>query len=413
MKPDFPVSPLAPDAFPELPEVKGVQLLTGSLGLYGERDDFFVAAFPDGASAAGVFTTSSTASADVKWCREALRKSKGQARGLVVNSGNSNAFTGLAGLAKNNSTVAKVSGLLDCASHEVFLAATGVIGEPMPADQLSDGVASVWNELGQADFKAAAHAFMTTDTFAKAAATEVEIEGGPVSIVGIAKGSGMIAPNMATMLAYVFTDANIAPEVLQEMLSSQVDETFNCITVDGDTSTSDTVMVFATGASGGPLIDRVDHPDLLNFAPALKSILMELSHLVVRDGEGASKFIEITVESASTPAAARRIAASVANSPLVKTALTAGDANWGRIIMAIGKSGEHIDIHELSLSIGPEMVAVNGMRAPDYSEEAATRACSGDEIFIHIDIGMGNGRATIWTCDLTHGYIDINGAYRS
>ena len=409
----FKRSPLAPTHTPDLPAIAGVEIISGSMGLYGQRDDFFIAHFPAGASAAGVFTTSATASADVLWCRKSLSESQGVAHALVVNAGNSNAFTGRAGEAKNAATVAAASRLAGCQPSQVFLAATGVIGVPMRAEQLAEGVEDRWPDLGKGAIADAARAFMTTDTFMKTACTTASMTVGQVQIAGIAKGSGMIAPNMATMLSYVFTDANIAPSVLQALVADYADQTFNCITVDGDTSTSDSLMVFATGAVGGPQITSLDDPDLAGFAAALKSVLKDLALQIVRDGEGATKLIEITVTGAKSDKAAKTIAASIANSPLVKTALAASDANWGRIVMAVGKAGEAIDPDSLSIRFGDVEVARKGMRAPDYSEEAASAECARQEISILVDVGVGEGKATVWTCDLTHAYVDINGAYRT
>ena len=409
----FKRSPLAPQSFPDLPAIGGVNIATGSLGLYGDREDFFAIHFPEGASAAGVFTRSSTASADVKWCRKCLAEGDGVAHALVVNAGNSNAFTGRAGVVKNEATIAMVEKLADCPAKHVFIAATGVIGVPMEPDQLANGLNARWSQLGTASLQDAAEAFMTTDTFSKGAAAETEIDGGLVKIAGIAKGSGMIAPNMATMLSYVFTDADIAPGVLQELLARHTETTFNSITVDGDTSTSDTLMLFATGAAGGPRIDDVDDPRLGSFSAALKEVMRDLALQIVRDGEGATKLVEIEVTGARTDKAAKTIGAAIANSPLVKTALAASDANWGRIVMAVGKSGEEIDADKLLIRFGDVEVARAGMRSPIYSEDAASAECAKDEIFIHVDVGVGNGDATVWTCDLTHAYVDINGSYRT
>ncbi len=406
-------SPLAPAAFPALPDIKGVTYAVGSMGMYGERNDVFVARFDKPAAAAGVFTRSLTRSADVDWCRTALENSEGRARVLVVNAGNSNAFTGAAGLAKNKATVEAATQLSGCSENEVYLAATGVIGQPIkPLSRVADKMKDIWPTLGEARIEDAAKAFMTTDTFAKGSCASAEIDGDIIQIAGITKGSGMIAPNMATMLAYVFTDAAITPEVLQSLVSKHVETTFNSITVDSDTSTSDTLMVFATGATG-PLIETVSDPRLEGFSLALKAVLKDLALQIVRDGEGASKLIEVTVIGAQTEIVAKTIAASVANSPLVKTALAASDANWGRIVMAAGKAGVPVDRDQLSIRFGDVDVARDGEVVPDYSEEAASAECAKEEIRIEIGVGQGLGRATVWTCDLTHGYVEINGAYRS
>ncbi len=412
---DLPVSPLAPKQFPQLPQVAGVELTTYALGLYAgtTRDDLLVVRFPQGAAAGGVFTTSTTRSADVDWCRNALKAGGGRARALVVNAGNSNAFTGAAGIEKNRATVAAVVSLDGCDQNEVFLAATGVIGEPLPAERVASGVTSAWPALGPPDWSKAANAIRTTDTFAKAAGATVEIAGTEVNIVGFAKGSGMIQPNMATTLNYVFTDAPLAPKAVQALIARFCDVTYNCITVDSDTSTSDTLMLFATGAAGGEEIADPDEPRLEAFRAALHGVLEDLAIQIVRDGEGARHLIEITVEGAKDDRSARAIAASIANSPLVKTALAAADANWGRVVMAIGKAGEPVERDRLAIWFGDHQVARDGARASDYSEAAATRAVSGETISLRADVGVGDGRAKVWTCDLTEGYVKINGAYRS
>ncbi|MBI1359122.1 MAG: bifunctional glutamate N-acetyltransferase/amino-acid acetyltransferase ArgJ [Alphaproteobacteria bacterium] len=393
-----------------------MQIATYGLGLYKgtARDDLLVVHFPQGASAGGVFTTSQTRSADVDWCRESLAAGKGRARALVVNAGNSNAFTGAAGIAKNRSTVAAVRELAKCDAHEVFLAATGVIGEPLPDNFVANGVAKAWPSLAAPDWSRAANAIRTTDTFAKAAGETVDLNRRNVSIAGFAKGSGMIQPNMATTLNYVFTDAALGPNAVQALIARYCDLTYNCITVDGDTSTSDTLMLFATGAAGGEPIDDPDDPRLAGFCEGLHRVLKDLALQIVRDGEGATKLIEIEVGGAVSDVSAKAIAASVANSPLVKTALAAGDANWGRVVMAVGKAGEPIERDRMTIHFGDHLVARDGGRAPDYSEARATAAVKGPEIRIRIDAGVGGaGRATVWTCDLTDGYVKINGAYRS
>jgi glutamate N-acetyltransferase/amino-acid N-acetyltransferase len=393
-------------------------LATHSLGLYKgrTRDDLLVVHFPAGANAGGVFTRSATRSADVDWCREALASAGGRARALVVNAGNSNAFTGAAGIAKNRSTVAAVRQLTDCPPHEVFLAATGVIGEPLPDNFVANGLARAWPALQpaiQSAWERAANAIRTTDTFAKAAGETVTLNRRHVAIAGFAKGSGMIQPNMATTLNYVFTDAALGPMAVQTLIARHCDLTYNCITVDGDTSTSDTLMLFATGAAGGEPIDDPDDPRLADFSAALHRVLKDLALQIVRDGEGATKLIEIQVSGAASDLSAKTIAASVANSPLVKTALAAGDANWGRVVMAVGKAGEPIERDRLTIHFGDHLVARDGARAPDYSEARATAAVKGPEIVIRIDAGVGRGHARVWTCDLTDGYVKINGAYRS
>jgi len=412
---DLPVSPLAPERFPVMPKVGGMQATTHSLGLYkgATRDDLLVVHFANGASAGGVFTTSQTRSDDVDWGRAALKAGGGKARVLVVNTGNSNAFTGAAGIAKNRATIASASKMAGCTAHEVFVSATGVIGEPLDPAIVSGGVEKVWSSLADPDWSRIANAIRTTDTFAKAGGEIANLNRRNVAIAGIAKGSGMIMPNMATTLNYVFTDAALTPRVCQALISRYCDLTYNCITVDGDTSTSDTLLLFATGAAGGEPIDNPDDPRLADFSEALHRVLKDLALQIVRDGEGATKIIEITVTGAASEKSAKTIAASIANSPLVKTALAAGDANWGRVVMAIGKAGEPVERDRLSMWFADHMVAKDGARAPDYSETVATKAVAGPEIFIRADVGVGSAKATVWTCDLTDGYVRINGAYRS
>ncbi len=412
---DLPVSPLAPAHFPHMPKVGGVHFASYGLGLYkgASRNDLLVAHFPQGASVGGVFTTSLTRSADVDWCREALGAGGGRAHVLVVNAGNSNAFTGAAGVAKNAETVKTAAALAGCAPHEVYLSATGVIGEPLPPRRVADGVEAAWPGLAEPDWERAANTIRTTDTYAKAAGEVADLNRRNVAIAGFCKGSGMIAPNMATMLCYVFTDANLGPRAVQGLLSRYVATTFNCITVDGDTSTSDTLLLFATGAAGGEPIDDPDDPRLEDFAAALERVLLDLAIQVVADGEGASKLVEIEVTGAVSSKSAHAIGASIANSPLVKTALAAGDANWGRVVMAVGKAGEPIDRDRLEIRFGDHLVASQGARASTYSEAEATRAVQGPKILIRVDVGVGSGAARLWTCDLTDGYVRINGAYRS
>ena len=411
-------SPFAPAGFPYLPRVRGLQAATASRGFYAghgpARDDVFMFAFDEGTVAAGVFTRSVTASADVDWCREALAAGEGQARALIVNAGNSNAFTGRAGVEKNDATLAALTDTLGVARETCFMAATGVIGEPLPdANYIGTIVPELASHAGPPDWQACARSFMTTDTYPKGAGSVVDLEGVEVHISAIAKGSGMIAPNMATLLAYVFTDIAISPELLDLILREAVEGTLNAITVDGDTSTSDTCMVFATGGSGAPLMDSKDDPRFIPFKSRLTDVLRNLAHQIVRDGEGASKFITIEVQGAVDNNSAKTIACTIANSPLVKTALAASDANWGRIVMAVGKSMEPIDMNNLAIWFGDHRVAEAGGRAPDYDEDRASAICSEAEIIIKVDVGMAAGQATVWTCDLTHGYVDINGAYRT
>ncbi|MEL7232183.1 MAG: bifunctional glutamate N-acetyltransferase/amino-acid acetyltransferase ArgJ, partial [Pseudomonadota bacterium] len=402
----------------DLPQVKGVKAATASRGFYAgrgiERDDVFLFHFDKGTVCAGVFTRSSTASADVQWCREALQSGSGQARALVVNSGNSNAFTGPKGKDKNDQTIIAMVESLSVSPDQCFLAATGVIGEPLPdPNYVGSIVPETADNLKAPDWEACARAFMTTDTYPKGASATCEIEGKTITLTGIAKGSGMIAPNMATMLAYVFTDAAISQPVLDKLLNDAVKTSFNAITVDSDTSTSDTLMVFATGQSGAPMIATNDDPNLQAFADALNQICLDLAHQIVKDGEGASKFITVQIEGAPDEDTARRLAADIANSPLVKTALAAGDANWGRVIMALGKSGLPIDQNALKIWFGDTLVAEQGARADSYDEAAASAECAKSEITIRASVGDGSGTATLYTCDLTHAYVDINGAYRT
>ena len=412
------VSPLAPSRFPDLPNVKGVRCAAASRGFYKsrglERDDVFLFAFDEGTSAAGVFTRSSTRSVDIDWCREALVAGQGHGRALVANSGNSNAFTGLKGKDKNTATLNAMCSALDVPIETCFLAATGVIGEPLAdPNYVGSIVPDLASRLCAPNWEAAARAFMTTDTFPKGAGRTLTLDGAEINIAGIAKGSGMIQPNMATMLAYVFTDAAIAPALLDTLLRRHVDTTFNAITVDSDTSTSDTLMVFATGASGAAMISSEDDPRLAQLSDALHAVLEDLAHQIVRDGEGATKFIEITVEGAKSTASAKTIACSIANSPLVKTALAASDANWGRVVMAIGKTDEPLDRDALDIWFGDHQVAEKGGRATGYDEAVASAICAREHIKLRANVGVGTESATVWTCDLTHGYVEINGAYRT
>jgi glutamate N-acetyltransferase / amino-acid N-acetyltransferase len=412
-KSGHPRSPLAPKSSPHLPPLAGVRLATGEAGVrYRDRTDVLLAVFAPETQVAGVFTTSKTASAPVEWCR-ALTKA-GQARALVVNSGNANAFTGKAGMAAVRDVADMASASIGCAPKDVFMASTGVIGEPLPAERITRILGQL-AQAGSADgWREAADAIMTTDTYPKLATASAEIDGHKVTINGIAKGSGMIAPDMATMLAFVFTDARLPAPVLQELLSAGVRNSFNSITVDSDTSTSDTLLLFATGKGAHhPSISKANDKRLAEFRRKLDDLLLDLALQVVRDGEGAQKLIRVDVTGAESDQSARRIALSIANSPLVKTAIAGGDANWGRVVMAVGKAGEAADRDRLKIDFGGEVVAEKGERAAGYDEKAATRAVSGREVAIGVDVGLGRGRARIWTCDLTEGYIRINGAYRS
>ncbi len=411
-------SSFAPSCFPDLPIVNGVSAATCSRGFYAgrdlERDDVFLFTFDHGTRCAGVFTRSTTASADVRWCREALVSGGGYARALVVNSGNSNAFTGPKGVLKNQATLEAMTRALKVPKEHCFLAATGVIGEPLPdPNYVGSAVPGMVEQLASPNWQACARAFMTTDTYAKGAVRTCEIDGVTITLTGIAKGSGMIAPNMATMLAYIFTDAGIAPDLLDQSLRTATQPSFNAITVDSDTSTSDTLMVFATGASDAAMMTDSTDPRLVTFQKALSDICLDLALQVVKDGEGASKFITISVAGAVSDASARIIAADIANSPLVKTALAANDANWGRIVMAAGKSGEPVDLAALAIWFGSVKVAEQGGRSPSYDEAAASAVCARPEIDIRVKVGHGAGQARVYTCDLTHAYIDINGAYRT
>lgn len=407
------ISPLAPKSFVRLPPLAGVRLATGAAGVrYPDRTDVLLAIFAPETQVAGVFTKSKTASAPVEWCRE--KATHGVARALVVNSGNANAFTGRAGRAAVKDIADIAAAAVGCHANEVFLASTGVIGEPLPAERITKILADL-AEAGSADgWRDAAEAIMTTDTFPKLATATAEIDGHRVTLNGIAKGSGMIAPDMATMLAFVFTDAKLPAAVLQELLSAGVRNSFNAITVDSDTSTSDTLLLFATGKGAHhPAIAKANDKRLADFRHKLDDVLLNLALQVVRDGEGAQKLIRIDVSGAQSDEAARRIALSVGNSPLVKTAIAGGDANWGRVVMAVGKAGEAADRDRLRIDFGGQVVAEKGERAVSYDERAATRAVSGREVTIGVELGLGKGRARIWTCDLTEGYIRINGSYRS
>ena len=407
------VSPLAPKSFPKLPPLAGVRLATCAAGVrYAQRTDVLLALLAPGTQVAGVFTTSKTASAPVLWCRDKLKA--GEARVLVVNSGNANAFTGRAGQEGVQEIANEAAAVARCRASEVFMASTGVIGEPLPTQKITKVLSRLVAEGAAGNWRAAADAIMTTDTYPKAATATALIDGVKVTINGIAKGSGMIAPDMATMLSFVFTDANLPAAVLQECLSAGVGPSFNSITVDSDTSTSDTLMLFATGKGGKhPAITKASDKKLTNFRRALDAVLMDLALQVVKDGEGAQKLVRIDVTGAESDKAAKRIGMAIANSPLVKTAVAGNDANWGRIVMAVGKSGEAADRDRLKISFGGHVVAEQGMRAVKYNKATATKAVSGREVQIAVDIGLGQGAARVWTCDLTHGYIDINGSYRS
>lgn len=407
-----PVSPLAPKTYPELPDVAGVRFATAEAGIkYKNRTDVLLVAMDEGTVVAGVLTRSKCPSAAVDWCRQNL--GGGKARALLVNSGNANAFTGQKGRASVALSAEIVSSALGVAPAEIFLASTGVIGEPLDAQKFASVTSDMTTRLAPGPWMDAAKAIMTTDTFAKVATATVEFDGVPVVISGIAKGSGMIAPDMATMLSFVFTDAPISAEVLQGLLQPAIDTSFNAVTVDSDTSTSDTCLVFATGKAGIAPITSANDPRADVFAEALGDVLHELAIHVVRDGEGATKMVTVTVEGATSDKSAFRVAQSIANSPLVKTAIAGEDANWGRIVMAVGKAGEPADRDKLEISFGEIRVATQGERDPAYSEAATSAYMKNQDIEVHVGLGLGGGSATVYTCDLTHGYITINGDYRS
>ena len=389
--------------------IAGVSLATTEAGIrYSGRDDVMLARLAPGTAVAGVFTRSATRAAPVLDCQAKIGGPSDAAAAIIVNSGNANAFTGQGGEAATRRITQAVADRLGLPEARVFPSATGVIGEPLPDERIRARIADLADALDPGGLAAAARAIITTDTFAKGSASAVDVGGQTVRIAGIAKGSGMIAPDMATMLVYIFTDAAIDQPVLQTMVSALNRTTFNCITVDSDTSTSDTLLVAATGASG----IRVTEASM-GFMSALRQVMLDLAHQVVRDGEGASKFVEVSVTGAASDADAHTHAKAIANSPLVKTAIAGEDPNWGRVVMAVGKSGARADRDTLSIWIGETLVAENGWVSPDYDEAAAAAYMKNPEITIHADLGLGGGTARVWTCDLTHGYIDINADYRS
>jgi glutamate N-acetyltransferase / amino-acid N-acetyltransferase len=406
------ISPLAPKHVPDLPAVAGVRLATAEAGIrYAGRTDVLLALFDADTTCAGVFTRSKCPSAPVEWCRAHLNA--GKARALVVNSGNANAFTGKSGRAATKLTAEIAAKAAGCKPADVFLASTGVIGEPLDAEKFAPVMTGLSRGARPGDFLAAAKAIMTTDTFPKVATATAKIGKTTVTVNGMAKGAGMIAPDMATMLSFVFTDAVIASGALQALLKNGVADTFNAVTIDGDTSTSDTLMIFATGRAGNPRIARATDPRLKDFKRALQAVLANLSEQIARDGEGARKLVEIVVEGAVSKASARRIAMSIANSPLVKTAIAGEDANWGRVVMAVGKAGEPADRDKLSIWFGGIRVAHKGARDPGYDEAAVSAAMKKPEISLKGALGLGKGRDRVLTCDLTKEYIAINGDYRS
>ena len=405
------VSPLAVP-LPALPPLAGVRLGSAAAGIrYRGRTDLVMAELAAGSTAAGVFTRSKCPGAPVDWCRAAL--AGGRARAVVVNAGNANVFTGQAGRDACAATARAAAVLSGCADSEVFVASTGVIGETLPHERLTAALPELHARLSADGWADAARGIMTTDTFPKAATRTAEIGGAPVRITGIAKGSGMIAPDMATMLCFVFTDAAIPAAALQAMLARGVEASFNRTTVDSDTSTSDTVLLFATGQAGHASVPQSGGPMLRGFARALDAVLLDLALQVVRDGEGARKLVRIEVMGAVSARSAKRIGMSIANSPLVKTAIAGEDANWGRIVMAVGKAGEPADRDRLCVGVGGVWMARAGALVAGYDEGPVVAHMKGGEVEIAVDLGLGRGRAVVWTCDLTHGYIDINGSYRS
>ncbi len=406
-----PVSPLALP-LPEMPAIAGAECASTAAGIrYKTREDMTVFRFAPGTTVAGVFTMNKCPGAPVDWCRAALKG--GKARALVVNAGNSNVFTGKAGRETCERTAKETAALLGCKPREVFIASTGVIGERLPTDVLLAALPGAVAKLQADSWQGAARAIMTTDTFPKGATRTAKIGDATVTICGIAKGSGMIAPDMATMLSFIATDAKIPAEALQKLLSKGNAKSFNCVTVDSDTSTSDTVLLFATGQAKHPRVPGEGGAMLKDFARALDEVLHELALMVARDGEGAQKLITIDVTGAVSAKSAHRIAMAIANSPLVKTAIAGEDANWGRIVMAVGKAGEPADRDKLSIAVGGTWMAREGGVIPDYDEAPVVAHMKGREVEITVDIGLGRGKARVWTCDLTHGYIDINGSYRS
>jgi glutamate N-acetyltransferase / amino-acid N-acetyltransferase len=409
MSKNLPKSPLAPATFPVLAPVVGVVFHTAYAGVRYKpgRDDLLLARFTAGTSMAGVYTTSTTASAAVRWCQQAGQG--GTVRALLVVAGNSLAGTGAHGVMSCAALAEAVSSHIGCQPSEVQFSATGVIGEPMPVERVVAGFGS----LCEVDFATAARAILTTDTFAKGASRCAQIDNVAVTLSGFAKGSGMIMPNMATMLGYIFTDAALPADVLQHCLSDACARSFNCITVDGDTSTSDTVQLFATNMAAHAMIVSADDPRLTDFRAALQSLCLDLATQVVKDGEGAQKFITINVSGAKDFHSARALGLVIGNSPLVKTAIAGADANWGRIVMAVGKSGEPINAEALSVSFGGITICRNGMRVDGYDEAPVAAHLKGSEVVVDVDVGVGDGAATVYTCDLTHGYISINGDYRS
>ena len=402
------ISPLAPASFPDLFVIEGVRFASGAAGVkYKDRKDVMLVELAAGTAVAGVFTRSATRSAPVLDCQSKMGGAADGRAAILVNSGNSNAFTGAAGERSVTAICDAVAAATGIQTDRIFTASTGVIGERLPHDRIIAKVNNLAAGLTPSGINDAAKAIMTTDTFPKGACAEVVIDGKTVRIAGIAKGSGMIAPDMATMLVYIFTDAKISQPDLQTLLATLTDQTFNCITVDSDTSTSDSLMCAATGASG------VDVTNSAGFTQALHGVMLNLAHQVVRDGEGATKFVEVRVSGATSDADARKVGLSIANSPLVKTAIAGEDPNWGRIVMAVGKSGAQADRDRLTIRFGDIIVAENGWVSPDYTEAAGAAYMKQQDLIIAVDLGIAGGLGTVWTCDLTHGYITINADYRS
>jgi glutamate N-acetyltransferase / amino-acid N-acetyltransferase len=409
------LSPLAPTHYPDLPPIEGVRFATAEAGIrYKNRTDVLLVALEAGTQAAGVLTRSKCPSAPVDWCRNVLKK--GTARGLVVNSGNANAFTGQTGAQAVKHTAQIAAQALGCAPDDILLASTGVIGEPLDASKFEGVLQACLNRAASTPWIEPARAIMTTDTFPKVATKTIKIDGVTVTLNGIAKGAGMIAPDMATMLSFIFTDAPIGSEALQTLLSRATKTSFNAITVDSDTSTSDTLLLFATGAAakrGCPTITNPADRRLAAFRKALDGMLLDLAKQIIRDGEGARHFVAITVEGAKSAHSAKIIGKSVADSPLFKTAIAGEDANWGRIVAAIGKAGEPADRDRLAIWFGPHRVAVHGARDQSYDEATVSAYMKNQEIDIKIELGLGKGKFTVYTCDLTKEYVEINGDYRS
>jgi glutamate N-acetyltransferase/amino-acid N-acetyltransferase len=401
-------SPLAPNSFPKLPIIDGVKFATAAVGIkYRARTDVMLASIAAGSTVAGVFTRSATRAACVLDCQSKIGGDTSRGAAILVNSGNANAFTGVAGQKSVNRICAAVAAGLGLPVSAVFTSSTGVIGEILPDDKITKCIGSLTRSLHNNTIEDAAKAIMTTDTFTKGSTASVEVSGKTVKISGIAKGSGMIAPDMATMLVYIFTDAKILQSELQNLLTDLTDRTFNCITVDSDTSTSDAVICAATGTSG---VDVTKNED---FKKALAHVMLDLAHQVVKDGEGATKFVAVEVTGAASDSDARKVAMSIANSPLVKTAIAGEDPNWGRIVMAIGKSGAQADRDRLSIWFGPHLVAEKGWVSKSYTEKKGATYMKKNDLVIRVDLRIGNAITTVWTCDLTHQYVEINADYRS